>query len=316
LVYDLYLILDIGDQIRYRIIYDQQMKCSELFDDEAKVILNFDKLPIKNLWKASKELGGYLYSTTIGLKCYQRAMVDKFGVNLVLSNMNEHYQKFKDNNGSVCCFCGLEEMAAETLVEPQNGVELPEESQRRASYDHYLPKAHYPFLAVDFNNLIPCCDVCNEDFKDEKDLLISKNVRSIAFKPFANESANLVAKYENRSGYFYKMRVAVENTGCDIEKKTHTWNRIFRSLDRANAILEKNFEEEWMAPLLCNVATVADAKNLLQQFGTRYSLRSKNSREAYFKSICFISLSEIDDQEISPLLSAVSDIYSPRAENL
>lgn len=28
--------------------------------------------------------------------------------------------------------------------------------------DHYLPKSHYPFLAMSFHNLVPCCHFCND----------------------------------------------------------------------------------------------------------------------------------------------------------
>ena len=45
---------------------------------------------------------------------------------------------------------------------------------RKSSFDHYFPKARYPFLAVSLYNLIPACTRCNSGFKGEefKDLCL------------------------------------------------------------------------------------------------------------------------------------------------
>lgn len=42
--------------------------------------------------------------------------------------------------------------------------------QRRAELDHFFPKSVYPFLAVNFYNLIPSCSTCNK-LKSDDDLM-------------------------------------------------------------------------------------------------------------------------------------------------
>lgn len=37
------------------------------------------------------------------------------------------------------------------------------------SFDHFYPKEKYPLLALSFYNLIPCCTLCNSDYKGSKD---------------------------------------------------------------------------------------------------------------------------------------------------
>lgn len=37
------------------------------------------------------------------------------------------------------------------------------------SFDHFYPKGLYPILATSFYNLIPSCNICNSDYKGEKD---------------------------------------------------------------------------------------------------------------------------------------------------
>ncbi|RPF55259.1 hypothetical protein [Aquisalibacillus elongatus] len=39
----------------------------------------------------------------------------------------------------------------------------------RATFDHFFDKTRYPFLAISIYNLVPCCKVCNSDFKGRKE---------------------------------------------------------------------------------------------------------------------------------------------------
>lgn len=59
-----------------------------------------------------------------------------------------HYRDFYHDNGEVCCFCGIKELDE---PEVQNGA-----------YDHYLHITKYPFVAINYRNIIPMCDKCNE----------------------------------------------------------------------------------------------------------------------------------------------------------
>lgn len=58
-----------------------------------------------------------------------------------------------------------------------------EDSKYREAYDHYLPKAVYPFSSVNFRNLVPICYKCNSDRKVTKNPI--ENTR-VAFYPFKN----------------------------------------------------------------------------------------------------------------------------------
>lgn len=304
----------------FRQIYDQQIGIILLYSDTRITLLKPNvKVPgtteHKELWNACKKLGGYLYSTTLGLKCFGDALVEKFD-DVEFSDMHEHYQEFKRLNTPICSFCGLSSMTAEVLIEPEDGAVLPEEKQRRASYDHYLPKAHYPFLAVDFNNLIPCCDTCNEDFKEEKDALTDDDERSLSFVPYSQEQVQLRATYVKRTGDFYKMRVGILTTGCDIEKKGKTWNRIFKVQGRVNHLLDEAFTEEWLAPLLADVEQVDDAKRKLQREADRLDAKKTTRKEVYYKALSFSHLAGSDDEVVEDLLLAVKDIYEPRRNAL
>lgn len=53
----------------------------------------------------------------------------------------------------VCPYCGRQRI---------NVASLPGKRPSKPPIDHFLPKRKYPFLAVSFYNLIPCCTNCNE----------------------------------------------------------------------------------------------------------------------------------------------------------
>jgi len=320
-VYDSYLGLDAEHQNSYCAIYNQQVNLLPTFSDERINILRpnirgRNTSEHKAIWAASKKLGGYLYSTTLGLVCFDNALNTNFGTNLLLSTMNDHYQAYKVLNGGVCCFCGLENMTAEVLVEPDEGSQLEEEKQRRASYDHYLPKAHYPFLAVDFNNLIPCCDVCNEDFKEEKDMLVNEGRRELAFTPYEQEVCKLKGKYAVNSSGFYQMQVSIDGAICNVGKKTNTWSRVFRVIERANHMLKNEFITLWVAPMLCDYDSARLAQCRLQREHLVLQPDIKNHREVYFKSLCFNTLSNAHDNEIIDLISTVKEYYDSRLGKL
>lgn len=56
---------------------------------------------------------------------------------------------------------------------------------RREAYDHYLPKALYPFNSINFRNLAPACHECNSTYKLGKDPAHNTAGRRKAFNPYA-----------------------------------------------------------------------------------------------------------------------------------
>lgn len=72
-------------------------------------------------------------------------------------DIDDHYQTFVQTNKSgKCPFCGINDL-------------LGEYHSKREAYDHYLPKALYPFNSINFRNLVPACHHCNSSYKTSKD---------------------------------------------------------------------------------------------------------------------------------------------------
>ncbi|MFT7009533.1 MAG: hypothetical protein ACJAXJ_004082 [Colwellia sp.] len=299
-VFTLFNVLGEAHQNTFKEIYNNHLNYRDYFSYSG---VGIDRpAPEHNtLWEASKKLGGYLYATTIDLVCYKTAAPGS-------SSMDEHFDCYKSENNIVCCFCGTEEMMEERLIEPEDGAENEDEKQWRASYDHYLPKKHYPFLAVDFDNLIPCCQKCNEKAKGESDILEYENVRTLAFFPY--DPTEVVSLEATSTNILEKLSMTIDivESANPIYEKADTWNRTFKVLPRVNKRL-KRFKEAWLAPVLNGVT---DPRAVLINEKERCEVFKKSERDAYFKALCFSELATKSDSELTALLQTVEQIYESR----
>lgn len=83
------------------------------------------------------------------------------------------YNAFINENGNwlsekldvnVCPYCNRQFTHTIKKVESKDGI--------RPQFDHFHPKSKYPYLALSFYNLIPCCGSCNS-IKKEKHIDIN-----------------------------------------------------------------------------------------------------------------------------------------------
>lgn len=90
-----------------------------------------------------------------------------------IGDINDHYQTFvQTNKTGKCPFCGIGDIKGE-------------HHRKREAYDHYLPKALYPFNSINFRNLAPACHECNSTYKLSKDPAHNRAGRRRAFNPYA-----------------------------------------------------------------------------------------------------------------------------------
>lgn len=100
-------------------------------------------------------LSGMLAEFFKGL--YSQSLLRLEKIRDVIGEIDDHYEELMKENGrpSKCPFCGITDM----LVD----------HSKRDSYDHYLPKALYPFNSINFRNLAPACHHCNSSYKSTKE---------------------------------------------------------------------------------------------------------------------------------------------------
>jgi len=284
-------------------LYNNHINLVNCFDDVTLPVLKPSK-GLNDTWDACKKLGAYLYSSTIGQSCFK-------GIRRVGTSMNDHFKAFRESNGKVCCFCGCENYMAERKISEEYGNEG--EDQWRASYDHYLAKKHYPFSSVDFDNLIPCCQTCNEKAKGEINLLEREGKRHRVFRPFYDAIPNgLTAKVETIDGFNITWTVDKLFLGLKILHKTYNWDNTFQVTARATEIFNDHANTSYFSYVLLGTDDATNARDALEKAKKIASSSVQNEREAYFKALCFEALINESDEVLEPLRKAVNEQFSHR----
>lgn len=182
------------------------------------------------------------------------SVIDLTDVKNKIGDIDHHYKEFtKENDEELCPFCGLED-----LIGPY--------SSTREAYDHYLPKAIYPFSAINFKNLAPMCHRCNSSYKLKKDPLYEQKIlkrdplhsvekkRRKAFYPYNTDSGNIVIGVQllnNDIPSITPQEIELEITSVDHQEEVETWKEIFGIEERYKDILrKKNKGKAWLQQII------------------------------------------------------------------
>ena len=104
---------------------------------------------------------------------YSQSLLDLVALRAKIGDIDDHYQAFVFTNAEgKCPFCGIGDIKGT-------------HHSKRDAYDHYLPKALYPFNSINFRNLVPACHECNSTYKLSKDPAHNQTGRRKAFNPYA-----------------------------------------------------------------------------------------------------------------------------------
>ncbi|MED1508726.1 hypothetical protein [Bacillus proteolyticus] len=79
------------------------------------------------------------------------------------------YELVKQLKVEVCPYCNRQFI---TVSEPNE----EEKGRTRPQLDHFYSQSRFPFLAVSFFNLIPCCHVCNSNLKGNQEFSINTHI--------------------------------------------------------------------------------------------------------------------------------------------
>lgn len=216
----------------YEVVRDNQ-DLSVFFANPNRDLLTF--LP-RACFDAFKIVMTHLYCAT---KDLQPIIDDCDAVDI-----SAHFESFRASecNGNICKACGMKELSpfrANTLIG----------NQWRADYDHQLCKSKYPVFAVHPDNLIPLCDICNQDAKKSKDLFVAQNgTPRLSFNPY-NESAfqyvDFIAKQLKDPEPHIVVIWATDDR--EVREKLESWNDIYeiKNLVEGRFInVEKVIEDE------------------------------------------------------------------------
>ncbi|MBJ9978809.1 hypothetical protein IBT50_02125 [Bacillus sp. S70] len=144
------------------------------------------------------------------------------------------YQYAEKLNVTICPYCNTQFV----FYYNKNG-------RTRPVLDHFFDKVKHPFLAISIQNLVPCCKVCNSDFKgdspiDYKDFLnpFEEGFGDSVF--FEKKIPSSVKKTESMPDYLgailgeniqYKIHLNDENASSELQEKVKNHNDLFHIED-------------------------------------------------------------------------------------
>jgi hypothetical protein len=232
----LFIELDLaGDDTKrqlYEVIREQQ-DLRNFFTNPIRDLLVFlPKLCLINL----KNVATHLYCSTKD--------IDKIIAASGKTDITAHFNAYRTLavNGNICKACGMKELSAFRA-----GV--PDGDQWRADYDHQLCKSKYPLFSVHPDNLIPLCDVCNQDAKKAKDLFRHKNgTDRLAFYPYTEEAKGLIdIVIDNLRDPEPTIKVNWNTQDVRLLDKLNTWDEVYEIRSRVEGqfrSLEAIIEDE------------------------------------------------------------------------
>lgn len=141
--------------------------------------------------------------------------------------LDYYNQLIKTNKFKTCPVCGLFD------IETENSKYIED-------YDHFFPKTHYPFAAVNFNNLIPTCDKCNKKHKGSKKPLEHNGK---AYYPFETDREEIKVSLKLDKIEFDKDEKLTAKANIDFtgdKDKNSTWDWLYNIIERYSDIFTRD----------------------------------------------------------------------------
>lgn len=165
-----------------------------------------------------------------------------------IGSIDDHYVAFTQiNSTGKCPFCGMID-----LLGPNH---LP-----REAYDHYLPKALYPFNSTNFRNLVPACHHCNSSYKTSKDPVYTPKdpVRAVrrraVFYPYKAAGHAIELRIDLQHSDIAKLTpadISLQFGPAALDEEIDTWKDVYRIEERYKAKLcTESDGKAWLAQVL------------------------------------------------------------------
>ena len=179
---------------------------------------------------------------------YSRELLGLAALRNKIGNIDDHYKNFMQTNTvGKCPFCGITDM---------QGIY----HTKREAYDHYLPKALYPFNSINFHNLVPTCHHCNSTYKTRHDpAFTSKDPagaihRRKIFYPYANPGYRIEIKISlNKTdvNHLEPDDIDLEFGPKELAEEIETWKDIYGIEERYKAkCCSENDGKYWLTQVL------------------------------------------------------------------
>ncbi len=173
---------------------------------------------------------------------YSQSLLGLATLRAKIGDIDDHYQTFvAANKAGKCPFCGIGDIKGE-------------HHSKRDAYDHYLPKALYPFNSINFRNLAPACHECNSTYKLSKDPAHNAEGRRKAFNPYAAASHAIqiqVTLQHADIDTLIPADITMQFGPAALAEELETWKDVYGIEERYKAkFCAENDGKYWLAQVL------------------------------------------------------------------
>lgn len=130
----------------------------------------------------------------------------------------------------ICPYCGKDEVI--------------ESIRSKRQIDHYLPKRKYPFFALNYFNLIPACDLCNEaPKKGTRDPIVEENAGNVIIQPYSFDDTIVRFHLDLLGPNIYKPENYDVKLGFLDKRYLDGYNTFFDLSERYKSCKQEIFED-------------------------------------------------------------------------
>ncbi|MEF8746832.1 MAG: HNH endonuclease [Candidatus Accumulibacter propinquus] len=234
---------------------------------------------------AHPQLGGKLSAFFKGL---YPSMLGLAPLRAKIGDIDDHFKTFmQTNRAGKCPFCGINDL-------------LGEYHSKRDAYDHYLPKALYPFNSINFHNLVPACHHCNSSYKTSKDIAFTQRDparlvhRRKAFYPYSgiHHTIDVTVDLKNADLYHLKPEdVELQFGPSTFADEIETWKDVYAIEQRYKAKCCGDYDGKyWLMQILdewrADNRPPADYLTTLARQASRYPFAECNFLKKAFLDGC------------------------------
>jgi hypothetical protein len=219
---------------------------------------------------------------------YSEPLLGLAALKAKIGNIDDHYQAFVTTNKmGKCPFCGIGDL-------------LGQYTSKREAYDHYLPKALYPFNSINFRNLVPACHHCNSSYKTSKDPActskdpIGKAQRRAVFYPYSTTAYTIelqVTLLNSDIANLIPADIHLKFGPAALDEKIDTWKGVYGIEERyKEKLCAENDGKYWLLQVFdewqCDGKTSADFMTTLSRHATKKPYAECNFLRKPFLDAC------------------------------
>lgn len=179
---------------------------------------------------------------------YSQSLLDLAALRNKIGDIDDHYKNFVEiNKVGKCPFCGISDL-------------LGEYHTKREAYDHYLPKALYPFNSINFRNLVPTCHYCNSSYKTSKNPAYTPrdpagaDQRRAIFYPYKSATHSIELQVTLQTSDIENLApndITLQFGPDTVAEEIDTWKEIYGIEERYKAkFCEENGGKYWLMQVL------------------------------------------------------------------